>query len=363
MKKIMFLGGLLLSAMTFVACTDEYDDWADPQSNPQEESAAALPGYEATGVTTVIDLGTVTEDSVQILSLSSAQLPEGATVGNTRVEFAEGANSMTLNVDDEGRVATAELQSLIETLFGKRAETRTLNGHVYTDVIIDGQAFLIDAGTISVQAIPELVFADYYYMVGAMNGWDISSQNLPMYKEADGVHSYTTQWTSGNEEVKFTADYNLGAWDGAYGSNESDAPMSGTLTDAGGAGNIKSPTADEYYTLTVDLTEMTYTWTKLDAPTTYSTIGIIGDFNGWGDDVNMTEVAPHNWFVETTLTSGGFKFRADDDWADSWGQGEGSPDERYGTAVYNAGNMQVSDGTYRIFFNDITGQYIFIPVE
>ena len=38
MKKILFLGGLLLSAMTFVSCNGDYDDWADPQSNPQEEA-------------------------------------------------------------------------------------------------------------------------------------------------------------------------------------------------------------------------------------------------------------------------------------------------------------------------------------
>ena len=47
MKKILFLGGLLLSAMTFVSCNGDYDDWADPQSNPQEE-AVTLPGYTAT---------------------------------------------------------------------------------------------------------------------------------------------------------------------------------------------------------------------------------------------------------------------------------------------------------------------------
>ena len=42
MKKILFFGGLLLSAMTFVSCNGDYDDWADPQSNPQEE-AVTLP--------------------------------------------------------------------------------------------------------------------------------------------------------------------------------------------------------------------------------------------------------------------------------------------------------------------------------
>ena len=363
MKKIMFLGGLLLSAMTFVACTDEYDDWAEPQSNPQEEAAEALPGYTATGVASLIDLETVTEDSVQILSLSSVSLPEGATVGNTRVEFVEGTNAMTLNVDSEGRVGKADLQTLIETLFGKAIVERTITGHVYSNIIINGQTFLVDAGTISVQAKPAWVLGDYYYIIGTLNGWDTSSDDYPMYRDATGVYSYTTQWNESQMQygIKFTADYNLGDWTGAYGSNES-----GVLTDANGAGNIQSPTYGDYYTLTVDInpSAMSYTWTKLDTPASYSTIGVIGDFNGWGDDINMTEVTPHNWYVQTTLTTGGFKFRANDGWDISWGGGSGSPAEHYGTTVYKSSdNLQVPDGTYRIFFNDITGQYIFIPVE
>ncbi len=64
MKKIMFLGGLFLSAMTFVACSDDYTDWAEPQTNPQEESVT-LPGYTASA-TSAIDLAAVAGDSVQI---------------------------------------------------------------------------------------------------------------------------------------------------------------------------------------------------------------------------------------------------------------------------------------------------------
>lgn len=369
MKKIMFFGGLLLSAMTFVACTDEYDDWAAPQSNPQEETAEALPGYTATGVSNVIDLNTVTTDNVNILSLSTVTLPEGAVVGNTRVTFIEGETSATINVDSEGNVAKTDLQSFIETAFGKKALERTLNGHVYSNIIIGSQAFYVDAGEISIKVIPAApAIADYYYIIGEVNGWDVNNTDIALYKEdAAAAFSYTTKFVTGNLNFKFTADFNMGTWDGAYGSVETDKPMNGTLTDAGGTANISVPVEDTYYTVTVDVENMTYTWTELSnqSPVEYATIGIIGDFNGWGDDVDMNQVTPHNWYVETNIsTAGGLKFRANDGWDISWGGSLTIGDSYYCTSIYGSSdNITVPAGTFRIYFNDITGQCVFVPVE
>ena len=160
MKKIMFLGGLFLSAMTFVACSDDYTDWAEPQTNPQEESVT-LPGYTASA-TSAIDLAAVAGDSVQILSLSDASLPEGAAVGNTRIEVLPADETsdqkITLGVDSKGRVGKADLQGALETFYGKRPTERTLAGQVYSNIIIDGQTFLVDAGEINVVATPEAPF-------------------------------------------------------------------------------------------------------------------------------------------------------------------------------------------------------------
>ena len=110
MKKIMLFGGLLLSAMTFVACDGDFDDWASPQTNPQED-AITLPGYTA-AASGAVDLAAVTGDSVQVLTLSGT-LPDGAVVENTRMELlpADGSSATvtTLEVDAEGRVAKADL--------------------------------------------------------------------------------------------------------------------------------------------------------------------------------------------------------------------------------------------------------------
>ena len=43
MKKHLIYTGMFLAAIGFSACNEDFKDWADPQSNPQEESAVQLP--------------------------------------------------------------------------------------------------------------------------------------------------------------------------------------------------------------------------------------------------------------------------------------------------------------------------------
>ena len=207
--------------------------------------------------------------------------------------------------------------------------------------------------------------AGTYYLVGALQGWSDSDRSGPMYPTSATVHTYTTQWT-GDGNLKIWEASAFGNWDVAYGSpTNDDTSASGQLVNSG-AGSIKVPTANEYYTFTVDMGTMTYTWTKLDTPASYSTIGIIGGFNNWNADadIDMAQVAgaPHNWTLRNTVSSDTeLKFRANDAWDVSWGEGNNIGDRNYGTGdTNNAPNLNVPAGTYNIYFNDITGQYLFI---
>lgn len=489
MKKIMFLGGLLLSAMTFVGCSDDFTDWASPQTNPQED-AIELPGYTASAVTTSIDLSTVTGDSVQVLTLSDATLPEGAVVSNTRVELLpdgdETATAVTLAVDNEGRVGKADLQATIEGFYGKRPEARTLNGHVYSNVMINGQAFLVDAQTINVVATPEAPYiASAYYLVGDMCGWDaasaikfthsdadvyddpvfsvvfttpkadcywkivpqgnidsgdlwhegtdgvvgvavdgdpslagslvttapkagkiekqgfykltinmidytytieeiaatyylvgdfggaaswdISNFNYALYPQTTTTQSYTTKWT-GSGSFKFFTEANN--WDSAYGAElgTTAGAVSGKLASNAnnGADNISVPEVGAYYTFTVDMSAMTYTWTKCDESTVvdYNKIGLIGVNGDWNDnsDVFLTQVTSHNWYVEVDVTSDcEVKFRVDGNWnVMDWGADVNIADQSYGTGTKGGANVKLPAGKYKVYFNDITGQFLFL---
>nr|WP_302829397.1 DUF5115 domain-containing protein [uncultured Bacteroides sp.] len=210
-----------------------------------------------------------------------------------------------------------------------------------------------------------------YYIVGAMQGWKDKPENKTcmLYPQSKMVHSYTTKFV-GDANLKIWLGSDFGSWDACYG-----AAIDGSNTTSGtfvsiNAGAIVCPEKDAFYTFMADFSTMSYTWVKLEnqAPKAYTTISLIGDFNGWDKkdtDIDLIEVTPHNWYGSAvTLTEGQLKFHADDDWTDSWGgRGESGDvniaDENSGKAVYNGANFFAPAGTYNVFFNDITGEYVF----
>ena len=102
------------------------------------------------------------------------------------------------------------------------------------------------------------------------------------------------------------------------------------------------------------------TWERLsDELPNYPTIGLIGGFNGWADDFGMTPVGGvlHTWYAFLALDEATeLKFRANNNWDYNWG-GESFP---YGTGISSGPNISVKAGSYLVFFNDITGDYLFL---
>ena len=217
--------------------------------------------------------------------------------------------------------------------------------------------------------------ASDYFLVGAPTGWSTTDKIIPLYPTSSTVFSFTTKIADNNDNFyKFWAAADFGNWDLAYGFISGDcSDANGSLTQGGSTGALRFPTADEYYTTTFDLSANTFTQTKLENqnPVEYSSIGVVGLFNGWdedSDDYQMTQVekAPHNWYLldfEIADVSNGaaveIKFNANKAWAISWGGGIDFDANRFGT--FNGDdNCRITPGTYDIYFNDITSQYLFI---
>jgi len=208
--------------------------------------------------------------------------------------------------------------------------------------------------------------APQFYMVGALPGWsEDGAKTALLYPTSATVMSYTSKYT-GAWDLKLWNKNDLGNWDVAYGCvNDGDNSESGTLTNSG-AGAISAPSA-EYYTFSIDLSTMTYTWTKLSdqSPTEFATMGIAGSFNGWSFS-GMTQVTPHNWYVQTTLSEGDeIKFLSDSSWANNWGTDlTVTSASFYGTGTQNGANIKIGEsGTYNIYLNDITGEFAFVVEE
>ncbi|MCG8311276.1 MAG: SusF/SusE family outer membrane protein [Cytophagales bacterium] len=154
-------------------------------------------------------------------------------------------------------------------------------------------------------------------------------------------------------EAKFRAEDD---WADNWGAG--DYP-SGTATQDGP--NIPVP-ADGYYTVVFNDQSGAYSFTEV-ATKDFTTVGIIGSATdgGWDADTDLTRDAfnPHIWTGEITLADGEAKFRAEDDWADNWGN-ESYPS---GFGVGNGPNIPVKAGTYYAWFNDATGEYAFMSTD
>ena len=492
MKKISLYVSIALAGLFMGSCSDDFTNWANPQTNPQED-AITIPGFTATGVQ-AINFANVETDSVSTFTLSEAALPAGFTLDNARLELTpqgvENATKTTVNTSIEGKGAVADLSAAVVSVYGKRPSARTFDAQVYVNAVKDGQAVLIDAGKINLVMTPKAPFIDTnYYLVGQMTDWSLDTkfkfthsdadvyedpvftimftttddnqywkiipqgnvdagniwavENAPkgvvgveqdgddamsgtlltttskgqkanagkiakagiyqmtinmmdytytikqiapeyylvgklqgwsdklegktclMYAESAMVQSYTTQWNE-DANLKIWLGSDFGVWDNAYGAKvDGDNSVEGKI---GGSGAIVCPEPGAFYTFKVDFSTMTYKWTKLEnqTPKAYEHVGLIGVGGDWDNDVDMKEVTPHNWFIETTIPEGNFKIRANHEWDNSanWGYTKGQEFSSTGKLITSpvSEGIKVAGGKYRIFFNDITLEYAIIAV-
>lgn len=203
-----------------------------------------------------------------------------------------------------------------------------------------------------------------YYVVGNPQDWSTTDMSCMFYAHGANIYSYTTSWT-GAWDLKIWDANGFGDWTKTFGGINGDGSATGTLIP-GGDGAFQSPAAG-YYTLTINMNDNSYSWEAVAEPTEYTSVSLIGDFNGWDGDTDLTqlELAPHNWYARVTIESdGGLKFRADHDWATSWGTSD--KETPIGDTYYlelGDQNINVPAGTYDFYLNDITGRWSIVPVE
>ena len=201
---------------------------------------------------------------------------------------------------------------------------------------------------------------EYFILGDEPFGWDVNTKKFMLYPQSTTTHSYTT-FFKGNIKMINSNDMGTDNWGACYGTSvDGDTSASADLKQNAGAIHVPE---EGYYTLTVDFKESKYTWTKCEnqAPTEYTNISLIGDFNSWVGDADLEQIAPHNWFIANfkVENTGDLKFRADHDWPTNWGATLNVADVNYGVGVGNGDNISVPAGTYNVFFNDITGEFVF----
>lgn len=208
------------------------------------------------------------------------------------------------------------------------------------------------------------------FLVGdaTATGWDntASSNNYPLFRDPanENIYYYTGKLNAGSVKVL----EERGLWAPQYGGADGSLIYRAVEADPDPAA-IPVPAAG-YYTFTINIDELTYTLEPYDASgaATYEVVGLVGDGTtvGWPNDANQTpdiqltksSFDPHIWFAKDIELNGGpIKFRANLAWDTNWG-GENFPS---GKATMNGPDITSNEGTYEVWFNDLTGRYIFIP--
>jgi hypothetical protein len=106
---------------------------------------------------------------------------------------------------------------------------------------------------------------------------------------------------------------------------------------------------------------------SFDARSQCGRIGLIGEFNGWSEDLfmNRDPVVPEEFSMIILLTAADdfdgngyveMKFRENSDWANNWG----NVDFPGGTGLLNGPNIPVPIGNYLVTFNCFSHEYYFL---
>lgn len=160
---------------------------------------------------------------------------------------------------------------------------------------------------------PEPVEVKGWNIIGLNGKWGDGEDILAT--EKDGV--WTAYITAEDKtEFKWRKD---GKWESDYGMSKDEGYTYnvGTAFPAV-AGGANIPVEKGFYKVVLDLSDA-------EAPTInvisdFEIYSLIGDFNGWGGDVDMTETESGIWVSPATaLTTGGFKIRSGHDWTLSYG--------------------------------------------
>ncbi len=271
-KKIL-LGMTLLMAM--VSCTEDYTDWSKPQVNA-EPKAVAFGNGSVTAVD-VINLANVTEEKVQVASIVAPTSSDAGYTPTIKINLGD----KTYDIDNDGKMATADLATYISETYGKRPIERDINATL--DAWISNGSTVVKMATsetFQVKAIPVApVIEEGYYLVGDMfnvkdvddvlvfDGWNnVSAKQAFKHSDKDvyddPFFTLTFETTKVDQYWKIIPKKNGDAgtiWAaGVVGPKENGSEsMTGLLTsDNPGAGKIAEPGK---YKLTLNMMDYSYT--------------------------------------------------------------------------------------------------------
>lgn len=276
--------------MSMVSCTEDYTDWANPQSNPDKEEAVSF-GDGSVTPEGVINLADVTGDKVKVASIVAPTSTKDTYAPFFKINF----DGQSFDIDADGNMAKADLVNYITNTYGKRPIERDMDATLeawQSNGSTAAKVKMTTSENFQVKAIPEAPFIDEgYYLVGDMfttddvNGWTkgvakaFNHSDKDVYE--DPVFTVSFETTKADQYWKIIPKKNIDADDlwapGVVGPKvDGDDSMTGALTN-GDAKAGKIAKAGKYK-LTINMMDYSYTIEEVNYdPFIY----FIGSTDGW----------------------------------------------------------------------------------
>ena len=321
MKKTFLYSLAVLASISLASCKGDYDDWAQPQNNPQEASAAKYGITFTAGPEAECNM----PDEDGVINLVTVNSTDADVAGYTLKDLK--VNGEAIEGDFKGnniQVSAAELEKIVCKQNNSRASVaREINVESKVTINLEsGDAVAINTigkTTAKLKPTPTpAIDENGYYMLGEVNGngWDAKSP-VWMTKVSDGVYQLKVTTEKDKNYFKFYegSKFESNNWDvinkGVLGCEKDGCDdASGTIYytgDSWGTPQTMVIAGAGTWIVTLDMNNLTYTVGK---PVLY----MAGDANGWdqidylaGDDgVHFTGFM--------YLNQNGFKFCTQPDW-------------------------------------------------
>ena len=352
MKKTLLYSLAVLASVTLASCNGDYDDWANPQTNPQEASAAKY------GIT--FAAGTEAESSLPdndgIINLVTVNSSDADVTGFTLKDLKVNGEAIKGKINGNSiQVDATELEKILCSQNKSRASVaRDINVESKVSAnLASGDAVAINTvgqttGKLTPTPTPT-IDEKGYYMLGEVNGngWK-QTKPVWMNKESDGVYQLKVTTEKDKNYFKFYEGSKwdeTGNWDvintGVMGcEKDGSEDASGTIYytgDSWGTPQSMVIVGTGTWIVTLDMNNLSYSVGK---PILY----MAGDANGWdhSDVLNSDDGVKFTGYMY--LNQNGFKFSTQPNW-DGTNYGAG-----FDTAP-DAGNFVITEeeaGFYQV---------------
>lgn len=321
MKKTLLYSLAVLASVTLASCNGDYDDWANPQTNPQEASAAKY------GIT--FAAGTEAESSLPdndgIINLVTVNSSDADVTGFTLKDLKVNGEAIKGEINGNSiQVDATELEKILCSQNKSRASVaRDINVESKVSAnLASGDAVAINTvGTTTAKLKPSptpAIDANGYYMLGEVNGnnWDPKNP-VWMNKVSDGVYQLKVTTKKDKNYFKFYegSKFESGNWDvintGIMGcEKDGSEDASGTIYytgDSWGTPQTMVIAGTGTWIVTLDMNNLSYSVGK---PILY----MAGDANGWATNDYLAGEDGVHFTGFMFLNQNGFKFCTQPEW-------------------------------------------------